>query len=130
MADWCGFKIVGDNIDKNVKPRYMRINKGTQSLHYFNSYAIKDRVDCSSLEPEDKQPPANCDPLAVLPMEENYYQLFENCTMLLTRILVTHIPVFGSFRDTVTWHLQHEQSQAMQEKSHVVSLTMHIRSYV
>ena len=29
---WNGFKIVGDNVDKNVKPRYMRLNRQTCSL--------------------------------------------------------------------------------------------------
>ena len=44
-----GFKIVGDNLDKYVKPRYMRVNKQAQSLNYFNCYAVKDRIDSSSL---------------------------------------------------------------------------------
>jgi hypothetical protein len=55
-AGWCGFKVVGDNIDKNVRPRHMRLDKGTQSLHYFNAYAIMDRVDCSSKEIPHHQP--------------------------------------------------------------------------
>ena len=42
-----GFKIVGDNIDKNVNPRYMRCDRQTRSLHFFNSCAILDRIDLS-----------------------------------------------------------------------------------
>ena len=44
-----GFAIVGYNIDKNVRPSYQREDRKTQSLHYFHSYAVKDRVDISSL---------------------------------------------------------------------------------
>jgi hypothetical protein len=39
-----GFKLVGDNIDKNVKPRHMRQEKQAQSMHYYHSYAVHDRI--------------------------------------------------------------------------------------
>ncbi len=38
------FKIVGDNIDKYVKPREMRFDVQAKSLNYFNSYAVKGRA--------------------------------------------------------------------------------------
>lgn len=47
-SNWVSFKIVGDNIDKNVQPRFMRVDAPTRSLHYFHAYAVKDRVDLSS----------------------------------------------------------------------------------
>ena len=38
-----------DNVDKNVYVRNMRVDNQNTSLHYyFNSYAVKDRVPCSS----------------------------------------------------------------------------------
>ena len=46
-----GVKIVGDNIDKNVKPRFMRSDHQGKSLHYFHCYAVQDRFDLSM--PED-----------------------------------------------------------------------------
>lgn len=43
-------KLCGDNIDKTVKARYMRSDKGFNwSLHYFHSYALLDQVDMSGL---------------------------------------------------------------------------------
>ncbi len=36
--------IVGDNFDKNIRPREMRVDNQMKSLHYFNSYAGLDRV--------------------------------------------------------------------------------------
>ena len=39
------FKIIGDNLDKNVKPRDMRIDFQTRSLHYFHACAVQDRID-------------------------------------------------------------------------------------
>ena len=34
------FKVVGDNIDKNVKPSRIRAEIKAQSLHYFHSYVV------------------------------------------------------------------------------------------
>lgn len=44
-----GFKVVGDNIDKNVKPRHVHQDKQVQSMHYYHSYAVCDRVSISGL---------------------------------------------------------------------------------
>ena len=42
-----GYKLVFDNLDKNVKPRHMRTDNQTKSLHFVQSYATIDRVDFS-----------------------------------------------------------------------------------
>ena len=42
---WYGYKLIGDNIDKNVKPRNMTSDNQTVSLHYFHSYSVLDRVN-------------------------------------------------------------------------------------
>ncbi len=52
---WTGFKVVGDNIDRNVRPAYQRMDHRTQSYHHFHSVAIKDRVDLSSASNETPQ---------------------------------------------------------------------------
>ena len=38
----------GDNVDKNVHVRDTRVDNQNTSLHYFNTYAVKDRVPCFS----------------------------------------------------------------------------------
>lgn len=45
----CYMKLVGDNIDDNVKPRYMRSDNQTKSLHYFHVYAVADRVNAKQM---------------------------------------------------------------------------------
>ena len=39
------YKLVGNNIDKNVHPCYMRNDHQVRPLHYFHTYAVLDRVD-------------------------------------------------------------------------------------
>ena len=42
--------LCGDNINKTVRQRYLRSDSYQSSLlHYFHSYAVKDRVNCFSL---------------------------------------------------------------------------------
>ena len=42
--------IVGDNIDKRVNPRTMRIDNQVRSLHYFHAFAALSRVDTLHLD--------------------------------------------------------------------------------
>lgn len=37
--------IVGDNLDKTVKPRHTSSDHQSQSLHYFHSYVAMDRIN-------------------------------------------------------------------------------------
>ena len=39
---WVGYKIVGDNVDKNNRPNFQRTDRQTKSLHYFHACAAKD----------------------------------------------------------------------------------------
>ena len=44
---WSSFKIIGDNIDKNLRRSFQRCDQQTISLHYFHSCAVGDRIDFS-----------------------------------------------------------------------------------
>lgn len=49
QRDWCGFKLVGDNLDKNVRPSFQRVDHQTKSFHHFHAIAVRDRTDLSAL---------------------------------------------------------------------------------
>ena len=44
--------IIGDNCDKNIKPRDMRSNNQVKSLHLFHSIATTSRVETLHLDDE------------------------------------------------------------------------------
>ena len=50
------YKSVGDDIDMNIKPRDMRSDHQTKSLHYFHAYTVRDRIDLSKYEDKDTNP--------------------------------------------------------------------------
>ena len=80
-----GFAIVGDNIDKNVRPSFQREDSKTQSLHYFHSYAVKNRVDISSLS--DTPSSSMISPDKILPSAMDFQALIKDFQVLVSRFV-------------------------------------------
>lgn len=116
------FKIVGDNIDKTVRPRDMRLDRQSRSLHYFNSYAVKDRVDFSSLEDNPILPSLqDIDVSSLLPTEVDIKSLKGFFAIHVARVLKKYMAFFSKFGTKVERHIIHEYSDEMATKSEVVS---------
>lgn len=119
------FKLCGDNIDKSVKRRYMRSDKGNLSLHYFHSYAVMDRIDVSDLSDEIVPrclPNPDVIARSLLPSAHDDSFLKQNFAVLVSRVLAKHFAFFSfTFEDSVRWHIQHEFSDQMAKKSTAVS---------
>ena len=51
---WYGFRIVGDNLDEDVKPQFMRLDRPKRSLHYacctrlINLSDVTDKIPIST----------------------------------------------------------------------------------
>ena len=115
-----GYKLVFDNIDKHVKPRYMRSDSQAVSLHYVHVYGVKDRIDYSSLS---SQKPTELNLYDILPSAEDYDSLKKDFTTLISRMLHTHLPFFGDdFKNLAEKHIPHQYSAEMCLKSEVVSI--------
>lgn len=117
-----GVKIVGDNIDKNVKPRFMRSDHQGKSLHYFHCYAVQDRFNLSM--PEDYPDiPANPKLEDLLPSESDVSNMKAYFAIHVARILCKYMPYFTEeFSDVIPEHLEHAMSSQMCLKSDVVSI--------
>ena len=104
-----------------VKPRYMSLSHQSCCLNYFNSYAVKDRIDLSSL--------SNFGPLLetdvkykdVLPSAAVDSSLMHNMAILVSRMLVENLLAFRFyFEDAVVHHILHPHTADMNKKSEVV----------
>lgn len=101
------------------------VDRQTESLHFFHSYAVKDRVNLSNFS---DNPPSNTpkpeDVIStVLPTEEDDAIIHDEFSILVARILCSHITYFkDTFADIVDRHIQHKYSQEMSQKSEVVSI--------
>ncbi len=85
FEQWPGFKIVGDNIDKNVRPSHQRLDRQTQSLHHFHSYAVRDRLDLSAVSDSSPKVPPTIDPATILPSASDVCKLQQEFEVLVTR---------------------------------------------
>lgn len=49
--------------------------------------------------------------------------IFDKTTPVLymSRILVTHVPTLGKYREEVLWHIPHKYTKEMSQKSEIVS---------
>ena len=120
------FKLVGDNLDKNIRPRYQRFNvHRTKSLHYFHSYAVRDRISFQNLPFTH---PSHCLPSkqrlaeSLLPSTADDDMLRGNISTIIARILVQHTEFFNkTFSDVAEWHITHPFYEEMSCKSEVVS---------
>ena len=83
-GDWTGYKFVGDNIDKNVKPSFQRNELRGMSLHHFHGFAVRDRVNLSGLS--DERPPyATPDASLLLPTSDDISSLKDEFDVLISR---------------------------------------------
>ena len=77
------YKIVGDNIDKNVRQSFQRMDMTTQSLHYFHSYAVKDRINTTAMSDEPHAQRTNAESL--LPSAADLEHVLEDFRALVSR---------------------------------------------
>ena len=85
LQKWKGFKLVGDNVDKNVRWSFQRVNYGTRSFHHFHAYAVLDRVDFSGLS--DLPPTGVIDVNQLLPSDDDSVSLKKMLATLVTRFV-------------------------------------------
>ena len=84
LKKWEEYKLVGDNIDKNFRVSYQRIDGTTKSLHSFHVYAVLDRGDFSGLF--DVVPdPSEVDPVSLLRSDANLSGVKQDMSVLLSR---------------------------------------------
>ena len=110
------FKIVGDNIDKDIKPRHMRSDYQTRSLHYFHSYAVRDCLNLDSYDDSASAPDQSLELL--LPSPDDKQVIRHNMAILIARTLKKYISTYGKELER---HITHEFSDEMAQKSVVVS---------
>ena len=118
------YQICGDNIDKGIKQRFMRVGQDKpDSVHYFHSYAVADRVNFWELGEEvyPTQLDKNQVALSLLPTPEDDEALRSNLLSIISRILFENMKLFTiSFDGVVEWHISHEFDEEMAKKSVVV----------
>lgn len=120
-APWCGFILVGDNIDKSVNAQHQTMESRNRSLHYFNTYAALDRCDFSHF-PEFQEPVdrSTYDVNCLLPSNTDFEAILLHFSVLVGRMLTSYIPGFKKY-GSLSFTIKHKYSSEMMKKSDVVS---------
>ena len=114
-------RIVGDNVDLEQAARIQSKRTTNKSLHWFQIYAVKDRVACSqSLSDKPQKSLSDLHMKDFLPTAEVHSQLIEDFAVLIQRIVVQYLPAYHMFAKAVTYHIPHGHTAEMEEKSEVV----------
>jgi L1 cell adhesion molecule like protein len=117
------FKIIGDNIDKEVKPRDMRSDHQTRSLHYFHAYALRDQLNLDKCDDSASALDLSSIDLRLLfPSKDDNTEIRKNMCILMARTLKKHVPYFAKFGEGLERHITHKFSDEMSRKSTVVPL--------
>ena len=97
-----------------------------ESVHYFHSYAVADRINFSHLS-NTVIPTQQSDPkqvaISLLPSPEDNLAIRENICVLMSRVLFNNVAFFKlSFDGVINWHIKHEYYKEMSTKSDVVCI--------
>ena len=118
------FQIVGDNIDFEVKAKFMTLSQRNRSLHWFNMVAVDERV-CPPEDLSNERPTRSIlsvSETAFLPSPEELQRIRDEFIMLFARSIVTYLKDFSIFRSSVHFHLPHDHSNEAVIKSSPVPL--------
>ena len=120
---WLGFKLVGDNLDRRVKPRHQTMDKRGTDFHAFQYIAIKDRIDLSNFSDKYDKPVClseEFDANGVLPSQDDVMIIKQKFCIVIARIFTEYIPDFQSLSKFVPSHISHKYSSQMRQISEVV----------
>ena len=116
------FQIVGDNCDIHVKASRQSLTRHDRDHHWFNMYAVSDRVLGLNL-PDDK-PQASIASLpiaAFLPSLDDCVAIRKEFIIIAARVLIQHLPWFKCLQQVVPDHIYHKYRDVMSSKSDIVS---------
>lgn len=106
-----------------MKPRHQTLQHITKDLHYFNAYAVLDRINLSDLS--DEQPQKNMasfDASLIIPSTDDFVALSKGFAVIVARILSQYINAFKDISHLTRKHIVHSRSAEMSQKSKVVRL--------
>lgn len=105
-----------------VKARCQTKGQTNQSLHYFNEYAVKDRVAIPHLQ--NIMPELDLSKLEMsklLPTDVVQERVVSGLTSIVPRLLVKYLHAYKVFQNVTVYHIVHQYSNEMRQKSEVVS---------
>ena len=109
--------MIGDNWDKNINPRDMRMNNQVKSLHHFYVVAVTSRIP--TLHMDDKEPKGGVRDIPIsefLPSIKDCRALCNNYVVLVARVITENFKHFSYLHDCVPKHIYQSTQQVWHKK--------------
>jgi len=128
VSDYVGVKpsrysLVWDNTQKLVVARNQSRKGMNKMLLWANAFAAKNRVHCDpeALTTGCRLEARDIPPTAYLPSADDYSSLRGRMAVIVSRIIVHHVPFFTQhFSSTIVHHVDHQHSSSSAVKSELV----------
>jgi hypothetical protein len=115
-------RIVGDNLDFEVRARIQTKESCNKSIHWTHQCAVLDRVFDPSLDASSpKKDVKDVRMIELLPDSKVQEHLMKNWSVLISRVIVKHLKAFKKLTNVVNCHIPHKHSEEMRTKSELVS---------
>ncbi|XP_066924970.1 uncharacterized protein [Clytia hemisphaerica] len=120
----CGVSLqfIGDNLDAEVNPSHQTLTNKNKSFHWFNMFAIKEKVNGSHLSNVRTREMKDVAPEEFLPTKQDLKKVEKEFIIIAARILVKYIPSMSVFKDVIVHHIDHQYSEEMAKKSEQIPL--------
>lgn len=116
------FRIVGDNIDHEIRARIQSKEHNNQSIHWTHEYAIKDSVvnhQLDNMKPQKKKEELQL--LELLPTPDVMARLSESWKILVSRVVTRYLEPFKFLQKSVIYHIPHLHTKEASQRSEIVS---------
>lgn len=122
MLPFFPLRLVGDNIDHEIRARVQTKEHGNRSIHWTHQFAVLDRVQGPEQTDRTSQKPVSEIQFAELLPDGNIQAtLVQNWAIIVSRVITKYLKSFQYMKDVVIRHIPHQYSKEMSEKSTIVS---------
>ena len=93
----------------------------SKSLHFFNYYGVRSRIDVTNLDDHPSLPDfTSFEADKLLPTKDDDAALLSDFTIIVGRVLRKHFSSFNKFGSGIQRHIRHQYYPEMSQKSEVV----------
>lgn len=116
------YQIIGDNVDLHQRASHQSMDRRNNDHHWFHLYAVKDRITGIDLPNDSPVADVAHLPLHIfLPTVEECNTLQNVFGVLIAHVITDKISYLHPCKDVVSTHIPHKYSNAMKQKSEMVS---------
>jgi len=114
------FRIIADNVDLEIASRIQSKLHPNKSIHWTHQFVLLDTVYVPEIYNKDN--PKEVQFIDLLPSKQVQERLMWHMAVLVSRVVTKYLDAFKPLKDAVDYHIPHQYSKEMEQKSVSVSI--------